>query len=403
MANRRTLWWMYGVTAIYVLAFFFNARQEALGPAGTGWTPAWPTLNVISVAPGSPMQDAGLRTGDVLEAVNGQPLWGIADWFLARAHFERDHRMALQIRRGDQHLTFSFVISAAAWRRWKRVQALDVIAFYFARCVLLSLAIVIAFKRPQQLSARFAALMFAIGAVAEGYPSSGWAASLHHLPALLAIPIYLAVASCLLSPLVLLCFVACFPRPRPWAKWQLVLVLLPAAILAISTVRSGIAMIYTPILLVRPWPLVLSSPPLRILPTTAGVTPLLFLNLFPLLPSTITQTRLLELWLGYSMLCFAAAFFLLFAKYLRANDEDEQRPIRAAGFALLVFVVLIAHNFLARNWMTWFGMAPPVLFSAVGSVADDLLFLLVPSTLAYCVLKQSPERRVHGAAGTYRG
>ena len=391
MVNGRAPLWMYVVAAIYVLAFFFNARQETLGPAGAGWTPAWPTLNILSVASGSPVYQAGLRAGDILEAVNGQPLRGMVDWSLARAHFERDSPISLQIRRGDQHLALRLVISAPAWRTWNRSHIFAVIAYYFARFVLLVLAVVIAFNRPQQLSARFAALMFAIGAVAEGYPSSGWAASLHHLPALLAIPIYLAVASCLLSPLVLLCFVVNFPRSRSWARWQLVLALLPVSILTISIVRSGIAMIYTPALLARPWSLVLSAAPLRALPTTAGVTPLLFINLFPFLGSALTPTALLELWLAFSALCFASAFFLVFVKYLQANNEDEQRQVLVAAIALLVLAVLIAHNFLARNWTTWLGTAPPTLFSVSSFLAEDLLFLFVPFTLLYCVLKQRSE------------
>jgi hypothetical protein len=378
---------MYAVAGIYVLAFFFNVQQEALGPAGAGWTPAWPSLNVLSVATSSPMYQAGLRPGDALEAVNGQPLWGMADWFLARAYFERDRPITLQIRRIDQHLQLRFVISARSWRTWNREHALEVIAYCFARFVLLFLALAIAFNCPQQLGARFAALMFAIGAVAEGYPSPGWAASLYHLPALLSIPIYAAVSSCLLSPLVLLCFVATFPHPWRWTRWQLALFLLPAAILAISIVRSGIAMIYTPALLARPWPLVLSVAPLRALPTTAGVTPLLFINLFPLLGSTFVPTALLELWLAFSILCFAAAFFLLFAKYLRANNQDEKRRVRVVSIALLVFAALIAHNFLARNWIAWFGALPPTLFSASSFVAEDLLFLFVPFTLIYCLLR----------------
>ncbi len=189
-----------------MLTFFFNARQEAWGPANTGCVPSWPTFKVAGVAPGRPMENAGLRAGDVLETVNGQPLNGMPDWFLARAQFERDQPVQLQIRRGEQHLALQFVIAAPAWRSWNRAHYLGVIAFCFARFILLSLAILVAFSRPEELSARLAALMFAVGAVAEGYPSSGWAAALRRLPAVLAIPICLATASCLLASMVWLPF-----------------------------------------------------------------------------------------------------------------------------------------------------------------------------------------------------
>jgi hypothetical protein len=37
------------------------------------------------------MAKAGVQSGDVLEAADGYPLNAVANWFLARAGFERDH------------------------------------------------------------------------------------------------------------------------------------------------------------------------------------------------------------------------------------------------------------------------------------------------------------------------
>lgn len=159
------------------------------------------------------MDKAGIQAGDVLEAANGYPLNGAPNWFLARAHFERNRPIELQVRRGEQHLALKLVTAEPVWRTWKGSQYLPAIALQLARSALLLLAIIVGFSRPQQLSARLAALMFAIGAVAEGYPSAGWAAALRHLPAVLAIPIGLATASCVLASVVWLAFFASFPRP----------------------------------------------------------------------------------------------------------------------------------------------------------------------------------------------
>ena len=87
MLRSRAPWWMYVVAAVYVLTFFLNARQEFWGPANAGWAPSWPTFKVAGVLPGRPMDKACLRAGDVLEAVNGHPLNGVADWFLAGAEY----------------------------------------------------------------------------------------------------------------------------------------------------------------------------------------------------------------------------------------------------------------------------------------------------------------------------
>jgi|ERR1700682_386848 len=157
MRTSRAPWWMYVIAAVYVLTFFFNARQEVWGPANAGWTPSWPTFKVDDGLPGKPMENAGLRAGDVLETVDGQPLHGMPDWFVARAHFERDRPVDLRIRRGDQQHASQFVIATRAWLTWNRAHYLGVVAFYLVRFILLLLAIIVGFSRPEQLSALRAA------------------------------------------------------------------------------------------------------------------------------------------------------------------------------------------------------------------------------------------------------
>ena len=49
----------------------------------------------------------------------------------------------------------------------------------------------------------------------------------------------------------------------------------------VPLVASSIAMIYAPSLLARPWPTVLSLAPVRLIQDMAGVTPLLFLSVWP--------------------------------------------------------------------------------------------------------------------------
>jgi uncharacterized membrane protein len=232
--------------------------------------------------------------------------------------------------------------------------------------------------------------MFAVGAVAEGYPSSGWAAALRHLPAVFAICICLATASCLLAPMVCLAFFASFPRPRLSQRWRWALVLVPLVSFGLPIVASSIAMIYAPSVLARPWPLVLSAAPVRLIQDTAGVSPLLFLNVLPLY-QPIMQISLLELWLAVTVLYFAGSFLMLAANYRRMDDLKERRRIGALCFALAIFGAVIIHNFFTRNWTSWFGSAPPVLFSAASSVGETLLFLFVPLTLAYCVLLNCEE------------
>ncbi len=391
MLTWRASWWMYVVAAVYALTFLFNTRQEFWGPASEGWVLSG-GFKASSVLPGGPMDKAGLRSGDVLEVVGGQPLNGAADWFLARAHFERDHPVEIQVRRSEQHLALKLVIAAPVWRTWNRTDYLPAVALYVARFVLLLLAILVGFSRPQQLSARLAALMFAIGAVAEGYPSSGWAAALRHLPALLAVPIGLATASCLLAPVVWLAFFASFPLPRLSQRSRWVLVIVPLVLFGVPIVASVIAMIYAPSVLARPWAAVLSAAPVRLIQDVAGVTPLLFLNELPLY-QPIMQIRLLEAWLVVTIIYFAAGCLMLVAGYRRLDDPQARRRMGALYLSLVVFPVVVAHNFFVRNWTSWFGSTPPALFSGAGFVGETLLFLFIPLTLAYCVLTEGPQGR----------
>jgi len=157
-------------------------RQEFWGPANGGWVPEPTFFKVASVLPGRPMEQAGVHAGDLLEAADGYPLNGAANWFLARAHFERNRPIELLVRRRGQLLALKLVIAAPVWRTLHGTECLPAIALQLARFMLLLLAILVGFSRPQQLSARLVALMFAMGSVAEGYPSAGWASGLRHLP-----------------------------------------------------------------------------------------------------------------------------------------------------------------------------------------------------------------------------
>jgi hypothetical protein len=88
--------------------------------------------------------------------------------------------------------------------------------------------------------------------------------------------------------------------------------------------------------------------------------------------------------------------FVLLAAYLQLDDARERGQVRAVSLSLLLFTVIVAHNFLARNWTIWFGTALPALFSTPSFLIEDILFLVVPLTLAYSVVTQDRLFPVHG-------
>jgi len=257
------------------------------------------------------MDKAGVRAGDVLEAAGEQPLTAMPDWFVARTHFERERAIDLKIGRDEQPLDVHLVITDPAFRAWSRAQFDGVLALLLLRLILLSLAIFLGISRSgRHPSARIAALMLAVGAVAEGYPSAGWAAALGHLPAMLAIPVCLTSVSSLLAPMIWLAFCASFTRFRLSQGWDRIVLLVPTILFGLPMVASSIAMIYAPSLMAGPWPIVLSVAPVRLILDAAGVTPLLFLSVSPFY-RPIGHTWLLQLWLAMTVLYFgqAASFF----------------------------------------------------------------------------------------------
>src|SRR5262249_52399080 len=111
-----------------------------------------------------------------------------------------------------------------------------------------------------------------------------------------------------------------------------------------------------------------------------------------------TQARFLEAWLAITIVYFAAGFLMLVAGYRRlaGDTQDDPRLRRRVGallLALAAFVPIVLHNVFVRNWHSWFGNAPPPLFSWAGFVGEACVFLLIPLTIAYCVLADSPSGR----------
>jgi hypothetical protein len=309
------------------------------------------------------------------------------DWFVARAHFTRNQPIDLQLRRENQELKGQMLIAAPAWRSWDSAHLLADIAVYSVRLLLLQLAITIAFTHPHEASSRLGALLLAGGAVAEGYPSSGWAASLQHLPLPFAIPICLAVSFCLLAPVLWFTFFATYPRQWLSRRWLRRLVLPPVLIFGIPIMLSSFAIVYAPELLGRDWAIALSAGPVRLIQDAFGVTPLLFLSALPL-GSPVLQVALLELWAVVSIAYFAAGALLLFVTCLRLKGPLEQRRFGFLFAAVAVFALILVHDVLMRNWTGWFATMPPLLFSQVTLLAESILFLSLPITMANCLLNR---------------
>ncbi|HEY6968293.1 MAG TPA: PDZ domain-containing protein, partial [Candidatus Angelobacter sp.] len=372
---------------------------EFMGPAASGWIPVASTLKVASVMHGSALDNAGLRPGDVLEAVDGHPLNGTPDWFLARANFEIGRPVQLQVNRGNAHLQVQFLITTAFWQHTRHWFASAVI--YLCRFIPLVVAIVIVFRRPRQASARLAAFMLAAAAVGEGYPSPGWMATVRRLPIVIAAPVCLATVSWLLAPVAWLAFFAIFPRPWLSRLWRMGLASVTLLVFVPPLLQSVIGILRDPWMLSAPWQQFLSHTPVRWVYDMAGVNPLFLFNHWPLFPPG--QSGLLELWFAITAAYLAGGFVLLIAGYCQLHQPEQRRHVRPLLFAVIALAFITIHNFFVRNWPVWFGDVPPVLFSGAAYAIEALVFQAVSLTLGYVVLRKTDQLTVSTLSANVSG
>ena len=380
LSLRRAPWWMPLIAAVYVFALCFTSWVEAFGPASAGVQPAWPSLEVARVAPGSPMDQAGVQAGDIIGAVDGRAVANQIDWFVARANFERNRSMSVDVRRGPKLLPLWFTITAPDWRSWNP----GTVAFRVARAVVLAMAVVVVWARPERRSAQLLALMFAMIATAEAFPPAGWASALRRLPIVLSLPTTMASVSWLFAGLAWQSFCWVFPRPIASGARVWTFVLVPLSVLLLLVTLSSIAFVYGPLALAMPSPF-LDSTEARALQSTFGVIPQMFINPWPLYEPRLAMW-LLETWLAVTLLCLASGFATMAINARRVRDETLRRRVRLLLMGLVVSLVLGGHNVLVRNWDNVFHTAPPMLLGMTGLVVEALVFSLLAVAMAHAVV-----------------
>lgn len=83
----------------------------------------WPSARgakITAVIPGGLAESAGLRSGDVLDAIDNARIWSKAQFEAAIASKPPEARVTIKIRRGDKVLWFSTPLGAGAVRECHR-------------------------------------------------------------------------------------------------------------------------------------------------------------------------------------------------------------------------------------------------------------------------------------------
>src|SRR5262249_34670084 len=102
-------------------ALTLYADWHAFEPLSADVTLVAAGLSIRNVAPGSTLARAGLRDGDVLTAVNGQPVRGVVTWTSAMARLEEDRPMHVVFDGGGIAAETELRFHHAEGRLWDRL------------------------------------------------------------------------------------------------------------------------------------------------------------------------------------------------------------------------------------------------------------------------------------------
>jgi eukaryotic-like serine/threonine-protein kinase len=348
----RRPWWMYVLTALFLCNWLLRAYCTVLGPRGFDFRSSWVGGRsvVATVTPGSVADGAGFSAGDVLLALDGQAIRRRSDWKVVNPNLETGRTYRFDIDRGGRRLQVGYAIDRVRIRdRW-------VFILWEANgLLLLATALLIGFSRPHDSLARIGALALATLSISLSnwahFPP-GCAAIWRALPsavgALLWVP---ALCSYLVGPIVLT-FFARFPRALIRARWQWVIVWLPAVCFVPAYFHDGLLVVYRPA------------------QAYGHIQPNEFV---------VHGARLFGL---YALLSVAA----LSANYIRLTDPNDRRRLRVLFVGGAAAVLPAAFRLLI-----WKASSLPGIWNRLSSGVVDILlaalFVVFPASFAYSILR----------------
>jgi len=348
-------------TFVYGIALASTTYSEAFGPGGLGISVNWSARAVERVFDRSPAARAGVRSGDVIDQVDGRVVRSYLDWFSVRASFERDRPIPLQLAREGRPMSVAVVIGTENWRQWTS----GTTAFRVVRFVVLIFAIVMAFRRPRSETIQVLALMLLMIATAEAFPPSGWAAHLRHLP----LGIGLAAAFGSVSWLLIAipgCAFGALVGGRRFGSVLAATIALPLLVLTPVVIRS--CALFIDAAAVTP---IQTSNATRLIQSIWGVVPQLFLGVAT--PSI--GPPLVIGWAIGVMVLFVVAVAL--ATPVWSSDPAKRHRARVTLGCTAAGLALCVHNVLVRNWPAFFVSEPPPFFGPAGFVIEAVVFVSI--------------------------
>lgn len=350
--RRRSPWWAWLLAASFLITFAVGIYGSLMGPAPTGGAISDASEGgalVERVSPGSPLENAGVRAGDVVVAVDGQALRSGHDWGEMAWQFEPGKPFVLTVDRAGQPMQFTLLFPEH--RRWQirdSSQWLDYSLSAALSLLYLAMGLVALFARPRDPGALAGAvLLFLFAALLGPGGGAGTAAMFRQWPFLLQVPMFMI--DMLLGGYLVLVFAALYPRPVFRRRWILPMLLVPA---------------------------------LLVIPYNA----IRFYHRFYMQTVSPGPPWAYQLQLAVEMANILVGLIVLALGYRRLKDAHERRSLRRVLFAALISFGALVVYFGLLSWEP----SSPVLRQVFESKATDFVFLLLwsifPVVFAYAVV-----------------
>jgi tRNA A-37 threonylcarbamoyl transferase component Bud32 len=203
-------------------------------------------MTLRAVARGSPAARAGLEVGDRVLVANRQPIRNRLDWLSVEANLRVGRPLRLEVSRNGQPGSISVVLSRAPWSYWRTTAGATLLTARSVQLITLVLALVVALKRPFDLSARVGAWVLATLAVYSIVLPYQIAATWRALPAVVGLALWIPFASSQAIAAVIFTFFAAFPRPIIRPRWAWLAAWAPAVLVLLLQLQFAVRIVYRP-------------------------------------------------------------------------------------------------------------------------------------------------------------
>jgi hypothetical protein len=347
--KRRVPAWKYLAGGAFLAYYAVMVYAELYRPGDTGidYDFSDGTMRILDVSRATPASRAGLKSGDVLLAVDGRHIRTWEDWRQFRATRETGREYRFEVERSAGRAVIPVLLGRqsgdplSALERKRYVQG-----------VLLILALMVVFHQNSGRAASLGAWLLASIGTAPLFPDAEMTAVWRGLPTLLGLLLWIPQISHLMLLPLLFTFLSVLPRPLFNAKWLWVMVWLPALLVAAWAAPHLYAHVYRP-------PLVEA------------------------LPACIRFV------LGLAVILYGGGGLVaLLVNYRRLATPQLRLPFRVlvmgsvVGLAPLIpFLAAIFWGTLTQSPIVWFFVSDPYRHTLVG------VFLAFPLSLIYAIVR----------------